>query len=228
MPQKLNKAGKMQNYDKATGRFASANVISKNVDVSVGKDKRYIVRDREAGNKITSFDTYEEAEKEIKKYEAQDKKDGFYEEDFYEIYDNGSNEKKETKTNVIDNDLTGKKEENEQITKLDTPQKKQTLKDALSKALDSAKKSYDNNKEDGGTSNLDECRVYLDGARLSELENIISQVSPNLKIAKRGKGEYAIYGYEKGQGNLNTRMVDAFAKVLKDNGFDAMNYYITD
>ena len=46
-----------------------------------------VIRDREAGNVITEFDTVEEAKKELEKYEEQDKKDGTYTEDFYEIYD---------------------------------------------------------------------------------------------------------------------------------------------
>lgn len=45
----------------------------------------YVVRDREAGNVITQFETMEEAQKELEKYEEQDKKDGTYTEDFYEI-----------------------------------------------------------------------------------------------------------------------------------------------
>ena len=45
----------------------------------------YVVRDREAGNVITQFETMEEAKKELEKYEEQDKKDGTYSEDFYEI-----------------------------------------------------------------------------------------------------------------------------------------------
>ena len=48
---------------------------------------KIVIRDREAGNVITEFDTVEEAKKELEKYEAQDKKDGVYVEDFYEIYD---------------------------------------------------------------------------------------------------------------------------------------------
>ena len=44
-----------------------------------------VIRDREAGNVITEFETMEEAHKEIEKYEEQDKKDGVYVEDFYEI-----------------------------------------------------------------------------------------------------------------------------------------------
>ena len=46
-----------------------------------------VIRDREAGNVITKFDTVEEAKKQLEKYEEQDKKDGTYTEDFYEIYD---------------------------------------------------------------------------------------------------------------------------------------------
>ena len=45
----------------------------------------YVVRDREAGNVITQLETMEEAQKELERYEAQDKKDGTYTEDFYEI-----------------------------------------------------------------------------------------------------------------------------------------------
>ena len=45
----------------------------------------YVVRDREAGNVITQFETMEDAQKELEKYEEQDKKDGTYTEDFYEI-----------------------------------------------------------------------------------------------------------------------------------------------
>ena len=47
----------------------------------------YVVRDREAGNVIEHFNTVEEAKKTLERYEEQDKKDGVYVEDFYEIYD---------------------------------------------------------------------------------------------------------------------------------------------
>lgn len=47
--------------------------------------KKYVIQDREAGNKIEWFETLEEAEKCLKEYEEEDKKDGIYEEDFYEI-----------------------------------------------------------------------------------------------------------------------------------------------
>ena len=45
----------------------------------------YVVRDREAGNVITQFETMKEAQKELEKYIAEDEKDGVYVEDFYEI-----------------------------------------------------------------------------------------------------------------------------------------------
>lgn len=48
---------------------------------------RFITRDREAGNEIERFETLEEARKAIEDYEATDKADETYTEDFYEIYD---------------------------------------------------------------------------------------------------------------------------------------------
>ena len=46
-----------------------------------------VIRDREAGNVIEHFNTVEEAQKELERYEEHDRKDGVYVEDFYEIYD---------------------------------------------------------------------------------------------------------------------------------------------
>lgn len=45
----------------------------------------YIIRDKEAGNEIEVFATYEAAEAELRAYEAEDLANGTYEEDFYEI-----------------------------------------------------------------------------------------------------------------------------------------------
>lgn len=47
--------------------------------------KKYIIRDREAGNKIASFDNYDEAAKELENYEAEDERNEEYTPDFYEI-----------------------------------------------------------------------------------------------------------------------------------------------
>lgn len=44
-----------------------------------------VIRDREAGNIIDEFSTFDEAEKTLEKYENEDKEAGTYEEDFYEI-----------------------------------------------------------------------------------------------------------------------------------------------
>lgn len=47
--------------------------------------KKYIIRDKEAGNKIASFNSYDEAVRELQSYEAEDKRNEEYTPDFYEI-----------------------------------------------------------------------------------------------------------------------------------------------
>lgn len=47
--------------------------------------KKYVTRDREAGNIIEYFNTKEEAEQAIEEYEKADKAEGIYEPDFYEV-----------------------------------------------------------------------------------------------------------------------------------------------
>ena len=47
--------------------------------------RKYIIRDREAGNVIATFSSKDEACNELRKYEEQDKIDGTYTPDFYEI-----------------------------------------------------------------------------------------------------------------------------------------------
>lgn len=46
---------------------------------------KYITRDREAGNKIDTFETREAAERAIAEYEDQDRDNGEYTPDFYEV-----------------------------------------------------------------------------------------------------------------------------------------------
>ena len=46
---------------------------------------KYIIRDREAGIFIDEFYTLEAAQKTLEEYESQDKADGTYTENFYEI-----------------------------------------------------------------------------------------------------------------------------------------------
>jgi len=49
------------------------------------KTYEYLIRDKEAGNIIAYFETLEEAEEELKAYEDEDRKDGTFTPDFYEI-----------------------------------------------------------------------------------------------------------------------------------------------
>lgn len=45
----------------------------------------YAIQDRETGTRIDIFDTQEEAERTVVKYEEDDIKEGVYTSDFYEI-----------------------------------------------------------------------------------------------------------------------------------------------
>ena len=46
---------------------------------------RFITRDREAGNRIEGFSTLDEAKAAINAYEEEDRQQGTYEPDFYEV-----------------------------------------------------------------------------------------------------------------------------------------------
>ena len=48
---------------------------------------RFVIRDREAGNVIEECTKIDTARKLLDLFENQDKADGTYEKDFYEIYD---------------------------------------------------------------------------------------------------------------------------------------------
>jgi len=53
----------------------------------VGVEEVYIIRDREAGNWIDdTFMTRKDAEEQIKVYEKEDRTEGNYTDNFYEIY----------------------------------------------------------------------------------------------------------------------------------------------
>jgi hypothetical protein len=47
--------------------------------------KNYIIQDSISGNFIEDFETLEEADKALKNYETEDKKDGIFVKYFYEI-----------------------------------------------------------------------------------------------------------------------------------------------
>lgn len=55
--------------------------------------KTYIIQDREAGNKIEEFDSLQEAQNKLQEYEEQDKAEGIYEENFYEIVEKEEEQK---------------------------------------------------------------------------------------------------------------------------------------
>lgn len=46
---------------------------------------KYVVRDREAGNVIETFNSREEAYSAMLEYEKEDEREGVYEPDFYEV-----------------------------------------------------------------------------------------------------------------------------------------------
>lgn len=46
---------------------------------------KFYTADRQSGNKIEFFNTIEEAAKAISKYEEEDKREGIYTPDFYDI-----------------------------------------------------------------------------------------------------------------------------------------------
>lgn len=54
-------------------------------DDEVFDNKKYCVRDREAGNIIEVVETYEDGEKLIESFEEDDKENDVYEENFYEV-----------------------------------------------------------------------------------------------------------------------------------------------
>jgi hypothetical protein len=46
----------------------------------------YRIQDREAGNVISEFATFEDARKKLKEYEDSDKLEGIFENNWYQIY----------------------------------------------------------------------------------------------------------------------------------------------
>ena len=59
---------------------------------------RYTIRDAVAGNPFEDFDKLSQAVSQLVAHEIDDKNDGIYTDDFYEIYDN----KKEEIINILD------------------------------------------------------------------------------------------------------------------------------
>jgi hypothetical protein len=66
------------------------NIINESV-----KMRKYVTRDKEAGNIIEYFNTKEEAQQAIEDYERSDKIEGIYEADFYEVAELNKEEKEQ-------------------------------------------------------------------------------------------------------------------------------------
>lgn len=73
------------------------------------EESRYAIRCHETGDVIDTFSTFEEAESRLREYETTDKKDGTFEEGFYEIYDNATEEILVCKEWFLDNITTTKR-----------------------------------------------------------------------------------------------------------------------
>ena len=71
-----------------TKKLVSMDFIYIHIDMKVrGADrmKTWTVRDREAGNEIDYYDSYEAAKEGLEMFEASDREEGIYEKDFYEV-----------------------------------------------------------------------------------------------------------------------------------------------
>ena len=47
--------------------------------------KKFVIQDKQTGTLIDEFTTYEQAQNQLEEYEEQDRQEGIYEADFYEI-----------------------------------------------------------------------------------------------------------------------------------------------
>lgn len=83
------------------------------------------------------------------------------------------------------------------------------------------------NREDGGTCNFDTPVLIAKGCRQDKLKEVADKAG--VRIYKWDASVWHISGdFLWGQGNLRTRMAEAFTKVLADMGYDAYTYYAMD
>ncbi len=102
---------------------------------------------------------------------------------------------------------------------------KKLLVKAIKEGLEKARAV---NVEDNGTCNFDTCILIEKNGRLDKITEIVKQADNNLHVSKWRSGEFHIYGYERGQANLRTEMVETFTKVLEKYGFNVGVYYAMD
>lgn len=80
--------------------------------------------------------------------------------------------------------------------------------------------------KDNGTCNFDTCVLFQKGLNYKKLKDTV--MGAGLYVSKWSAGEYHIYGYEKGQANNRTRMVETFTETLKNLGYNVSVYYAID
>lgn len=80
--------------------------------------------------------------------------------------------------------------------------------------------------EDGGTCNFDTCEIFFPNMRKATLSKVCNEIG--LHCTKWGSGEFHIYGYECGQANRRTTMVETFVGYLQDLGYKAYVHYAMD
>lgn len=80
--------------------------------------------------------------------------------------------------------------------------------------------------DDGGTCNFDTFVLLQKNINYNSLKEAISKAG--LHVSKWSAGHYHIYGYEMGQANRRTTMVEMFEKTMRELGYNTTIYYAMD
>jgi hypothetical protein len=108
-----------------------------------------------------------------------------------------------------------------------------TLIDTWANAIKEAVKAADSASviEDGGTCNLDSVVIDFTGWRQTSIRSLAEKAGVTISDKLSGwmwKGSCFVNIPTSGQGNNNTRMVEAAVKKLKELGLPASTYYQMD
>lgn len=85
-------------------------------------------------------------------------------------------------------------------------------------------------EDDGGTCNFDTVTIRLPRWPYAKLKEMVATI-PGLRISKHYcgvAGTFMIHGFEHGQANRRTSMVEAFSRRLCELGYDSGVYYVMD
>lgn len=85
-------------------------------------------------------------------------------------------------------------------------------------------------EDDGGTCNFDTVVINLPRWQYAKLKEMVATI-PGLRISKHyydWSGHFMIHGFEHGQANRRTAMVEAFSRRLCELGYDSSVYYAMD